>query len=308
MSKTVTIFGGSGFIGRYVVEDLCKKDYKVRVITRDCVAAEHLKTAGFPGQVSLEYGDLLKDETVKDKFENSYAVINLVGILFEKGRQKFDELHAKAADRLAKHAKAAGVQRFIQVSASGVDRSLKSEYARTKSLAEKSIWAAFPKATVIRPSVVFGAQDNFLNQFAKMSVVSPFLPLIGGGKTKFQPVFVADLAQAIVNALGMDETKGKVYEVGGPEVYSFREILEFILEQTGRKSTLVNIPFGPAKMIGAFASLLPKPPLTADQVNLLQNDNVVYTNSLKITDLGVKPASMKDVAPGYLSIYRRYNS
>lgn len=305
--RIITIVGGTGFLGQYVVRELAKAGYRLRIISRDPQGAMLLKTAGDLGQITLTYGDLRKPETIAPQLAGSFAVINLSGILFEKWGQKFTQLHALGPEKLAQAAYAQGVERFIHISALGVDKATDSLYARSKLQGERAVQAAFPRATILRPSVVFGPEDNFLNLFARMMMIAPVLPLlIGGGHTKFQPVFAGDVARAVASALEKDEALGVVYELGGPEVFSFRQILEYIRTQTGRATRLVSLPFGAASFFAAFAELSPfRPLLTRDQVKLLQYDNVVSTRQSGLYDLGVAPTALEVIAPDYLARYRK---
>ena len=304
-NKIVTVVGGSGFIGRYVVSQLCAKGYQVRVIVRNPDNALYLKTAGDVGQVSILPGNIGNNASLQGKLEHSFAVINLVGILFERGKQTFDALQAGGAGNLAGMAKAAGAKHFIQISALGVDTAGKSNYAKSKLAGEKAVLAAFPEAVIVRPSIVFGAEDNFFNQFATLSCFAPALPLIGGGKTKFQPVYVADVTKAIILLLENTRFNGQVIELGGPQTFSFKAILQFINSTIHRNTRLVNLPFGIASLIGTFAQFLPKPFLTPDQVTLLHYDNVVNPGANTFADLGIQPESVQAIVPHYLQRFAR---
>lgn len=306
--KIITIVGGTGFLGRYVVWQLAKAGYTMRVISRNPDAALPLKTAGAVGQIVLMSGNLAEPESFIGKLENSYAVINLVGILFESGGQKFTKLHAQGAEALAQMAYQAGAERFIHVSALGVDKASGSNYARSKALGEKAVLAAFPDATILRPSIIFGPEDNFFNQFATMASLFPALPLIGGGNTRFQPVYAGDVAKAIAACLTRPEVKGQTYELGGPYIYSFRQILEFILHTIGKDRTLMPIPSSIATVMGGVGELLPRPPLTRDQVRLLQYDNVVSDNANRFADLGITPTAVESIVPEYLARFRKNGS
>jgi len=299
-NKIVTIIGGTGFVGRYVVKLLAEQGYSIRVIARDPEAASYLKTAGDVGQISLVSGNLAKPESLIGKLDNSWAVINLVGVLFESGKQNFSSLHAQGAEKLAQLAKQAGAERFVQISAIGADKIVKSKYANTKLTGEKAVKAAFPEATIIRPSIIFGVEDQFFNLFAGMSRFSPILPLIGGGVSKFQPIYVVDVAKAILAVLQNKDSLGEIYEIGGAKIYSFKEILEFICKITGRKRCLLNISFTLAGVIGYFGELLPKPPLTRDQLAMLEYDNVVSIGAKNLSDLGITPQAVEAIVPNYL--------
>ncbi|NBX03916.1 MAG: complex I NDUFA9 subunit family protein [Alphaproteobacteria bacterium] len=303
----ITVVGGTGFLGRYVVAQLAKAGFTLRVIVRNTnsPAAQALKTSGDIGQIVLVSGNLARPESLKGKLEGSLAVVNLVGILAEGGSQKFARLHAQGAEKLAKMAKAAHVSRFIQVSALGVDKAHGSRYANSKMLGEQAVMAAFPDATILRPSVIFGAEDNFLNQFARMAAFSPALPLIGGGETKFQPVYAGDVARAIVACIINNATAGRLFELGGSETFTFRQLVEYVLEKIGKKRCLISIPFSIAGIMGAVMQHLPAPLLTRDQVQLLKYDNVVESGALKLTDLGITPTKLDAIASHYLA---RFNT
>ncbi len=304
-NKTVTVVGGTGFVGRYVVELLAKKGYLVRVIARDAESGQHIKTGGDVGQITLVSGDIAKPESLKGRLDHSFAVVNLAGILFETGRQKFEGVQARGAARLAELAHEAGAERFVHVSAIGADSASKSKYAKTKAAGENAVKGAFPQATILRPSVIFGAEDMFFNKFAAMARVLPFLPLIGGGKTKFRPVYVLDVAQAVLAVLERNGVQGRTFELGGPKVYSFRELLEFIGKTTGRRRALLGVPFGVASLLAAFTGRLPDPPLTRDQVTLLKSDNVVSGTAKKLADLGIIPQPLENIVPIYLARFAR---
>ncbi len=302
-NKIVTIFGGAGFVGQYVVKHIARAGYRVRAIVRDVPGAAYLKTQGDVGQIALVYGDITKPETYKNALKDSYAVINLVGILFEKGKQTFDNIHTQAPKELAQHAKEAGVTRFLHMSALGVEQATTAKYAKSKTAGEHAVLEYFPDATIFKPSVIFGAEDNFYNQFAKMGVFSPALPLIGGGNTKFQPVYVDDVAKAYAKALENPQTKGKTYELGGVDVMSFKEILQTINQMTNRERMLVKVPSCMASAGAFFAEFLPTPPLTRDQVEMLKYDNVVSDDALTFKDLGIEPTDADLVVPAYLDRY-----
>lgn len=306
--RTITIVGGTGFLGRYAVRRLARAGYRLRIIARRPDAALRLKTAGDVGQIVLMQGDITRPESLHGKLENSYAVINLVGILFESGRQKFAPVHTKGAETLAQLAKAARVERFIQVSALGADKASGSQYARSKLLGESAVLQAFPDATLLRPSVMFGPEDNFYNQFARMAVFSPALPLIGGGHTRFQPVYVDDVARAIETCLTRAEVRGHIYELGGPRIYTFREILDYILRVTGRHAKLMTLPYPAASLMGTMGELMPRPPLTRDQVKLLKFDNVVSPNARTFANLGIEPKAAEEIVPGYLARFAKLHA
>ncbi|MCW5725585.1 MAG: complex I NDUFA9 subunit family protein [Maricaulaceae bacterium] len=309
--EIITVFGGSGFIGRYLVRALCKAGWRVRVATRRPHLAIDLKVAGVVGQVQLVQANLRNPASVARAVEGAHGVINLVGVLYESGRQSFTRLHAQGAETVARAAKAAGAKRLIHVSAIGADADSPSRYARTKAAGEAAAKKAFPGATILRPSVVFGTEDQFFNRFANMARYAPALPLIGGGMTRFQPVFAGDVAAAAVNALEIPESAGKTYELGGPKVYTFKELMTFMLEVVNRRRLLVPVPFPLATVIGVKGEMfgaLPfaQPFLTRDQVEQLKADNVAAPKAPGLNDLGVTPRTVEAVVPGYLARFRRY--
>lgn len=302
--KTVTVLGGSGFLGKYVVRELARSGWRVLVVCRKPAAAAALKTTGDVGQVVAVRGNICDIASFESALAQSDAVVNLTGILFESGKQKFTTIHAQAPEKLAQAAAALDIKQFIHVSALGVDKASGSKYARSKVLGEKAVLAAIPTATILRPSVIFGPEDNFINQFACMASCAPALPLIGGGKTRFQPVYVADVASAVGACLNRTDAQGQIYELGGPQIYTFKEILEMIMRLTGKHRKLVNVPFGMAGVVGTFGELLPRPPLTRDQVQLLKHDNVVSPNTKGFAALGISPASMDVIVPDYLERFK----
>ena len=301
--EIVTIIGGTGFLGRHVVHCLAKAGYTIRIIARspNSPDAKALRTSGDVGQIVLTSGNLADPQSLVGKVEDSFAIINLVGVLFESGAQRFSRLHAQGAEKLAQMAAAAGVPRLIHISALGVDKAHGSSYANSKMLGEKAVLSAFSHATILRPGVVFGPEDNFFNQFAAMAGFLPALPLIGGGTTRFQPVYVGDVARAIEVCLANPATAGRIFELGGPKVYSFRELLEYVLHTIGKHRLLVPLPFGIASVLGSVAQHLPSPKLTSDQVRLLKYDNLVSDDALKLQDLGITPTAVESIVPKYLA-------
>ena len=305
----VTIFGGSGFVGRHVVRALAKRGYRIRVAVRRPDLAGHLQPLGNVGQISFVQANLRYRKSVDRAVEGSDHVINCVGVLFEKGRNTSDAVQDFGARAVAEAARSVGAT-LTHISAIGADASSPSQYARSKGRAEAAILETKPDAIILRPSIVFGPEDGFFNKFADMARFSPVLPLIGGGHTKFQPVYVTDVAEAVARAVDGKVTKGKIYELGGPDVLSFRDCLEIMLNTIDRKRTLVSLPFGVASFIGSIASMVPfiTPPLTPDQVVLLKSDNVVSAKAVSegrtFAGIGIDPTMLESILPTYLVRYR----
>jgi NADH dehydrogenase len=301
----VAILGGAGFIGRYVVKRLAERGDVLAVGGRSASAAKFLKLKGDVGQVALVNMSIADERLLPAFVANSDAVVNLVGILAESGSQRFEALHHVGPARLARVAREAGVERFVHISAIGADPRSPSAYARTKAAGEAAVRDAFPTATVLRPSVVFGPEDQFFNRLAAMAMLSPVLPVIGGGETRFQPVYVGDVADAVVRVIDDSTTAGRTYELGGPKVYTLRQLTELLLEEVRRKRLLVSLPFGVAALQARLFGLLPNPPLTPDQVEMLKRDNVVSSGALSLAELGVKPTAVEGILPTYLDRFRR---
>lgn len=304
--KLVTVFGGSGFVGRNLVRALAARGARVKVAVRDVDFALFLKPMGDPGQVTPVLANIRMPASVAAAVEGADAVVNLVGILYKSGNNDFESVQADGARHVAEAAAKAGVKRLIQVSAIGADAEGESAYARTKGLGEAAARESFPGATIVRPSVIFGPDDGFFNRFGALARFSPFLPLIGGGHTRFQPVYVGDVALALVAAIEDPAAVGQTYELGGPTTYTFRELMEHVLKITGLKRVLLPLPFAIAKLDAAFLQLLPKPPLTIDQVKLLARDNVVSPGAKTLADLGIaQPTPLEAVSPYVLRRYRK---
>lgn len=303
--RNAVIFGGSGFIGRYIVRRLAKTGCRVVVPSRHPGQATYLRSAGAVGQIVPIAVDIHDDQSVANAVAGADLVINLIGILAQSGRNSFEAVQHQAAARIARAAKAAGVRRFVQMSALGADASSRSAYATSKAQGEQAVLSAFPGATIFRPSIVFGPEDGFFNRFAAMSQTAPFLPLIGGGNTRMQPVYVGDVADAIVAAVETDGTEGKIYELAGPRTYTFKELIDLTLAQVGRpKKCTLSLGFGMAGLLGGILQNLPGQMLTADQVELLKTDNVVSGTKPGLTDLGVQPTAVEVILPTYLDKYR----
>jgi len=305
-TRQITIFGATGFIGRHLVRRLAKTGAVIRIPTRDREGALILKPMGDVAQIVPMTCSIRNDASVAYAVRGSDTVINLTGILFEKGRSTFQSMHVEAAARMARLAKELGAKRFIHMSALGADSESGSAYARSKAAGEDAVRMFFPGATIFRPSVVFGPEDHFFNLFASLARISPVLPLIGGGYNAMQPVYVGDVADAICAALQSNEAAGNTYELGGPNVYSFCELMELMLEITRRTRFLVSVPWGLAKLQAFFMeNLLPNPLLTRDQVELLKEDNVVSPGAKGFADLGLSPAAAEFILPTYLGRFRR---
>jgi len=304
--QTICIFGGTGFLGQSIIRELAATGARIKIATRIPESAYDLKLNGDVGQIvpfTCNYND---EQSIESAIDRCDVVINLIGILFEKGKSKFKKAHIDLPTNIATATKKQGVKKFIHVSALGVDEP-ESKYGKSKLEGENAIKDIFPDVTILRPSVVFGPDDGFFNMFAKLASVLPALPLIGGGKTKFQPVFVGDIADAVKNIVTekSDKFKSKIYELGGPEIVTFKEIYEILLDEVNRKRALIPIPWAVAKMQGFVMGMLPKPPLTMDQVRSLKTDNIVKEDALKLTDLGVTPTAMGSILPQYLKCYKR---
>lgn len=309
MQKTITVFGGTGFLGRHIIYALAKTGANIRVATRMPAKAYFLKPAGGAGQVTPFFCDIHDDASVELALEGATHAVNLLGILFEKGRRNtFKKIHVEAAERIARMAKKQNLKLLVHVSSLSASADGTSDYAKTKAEGENKVIHIFPQTAILRPSVVFGSDDDFFNRFAKMAGLIGQLPMIGAGKTKFQPVYVGDVAQAVAHILSSaDEGKyyGQIYELGGPRVYTFMEMMELMLRITGQDAGGIELPFWFAKIVGFFCGFLPTPPLTVDQVRVLETDNVLEKNTPGLKDLGVSPTAAEAVLPSYLSQYRQ---
>ncbi len=303
--QRVTVLGGSGFIGRYIVKRLAARGSVVAAVSRHAGDAGFLRPMGDVGQVVPIEAGLGDEAGLAAAVAGADAVICSVGILYERGRQTFDAVHNLGPTRLARLAKAAGARRFVHISAIGADIHSPSAYGRSKAMGEAAVRGAFPGAVVLRPSIVFGPEDDFFNRFATLARYLPALPLIGGGHTRFQPVYVGDVADAVVAALDQHDAPGRIYQLGGPAVYSFRELMELMLREIRRRRLLVSLPFALARIEAAFLEWLPKPPLTRDQVRMLERDNVVAPGAPGLPELGIAPTALELVLPSYLDRFRR---
>ncbi len=302
-SKLAVVFGGSGFIGRYVVSRLAARGYQVRVAVRDVRSAAALQPMGLTGQIIPLYAPTSEEALVARAAEGADLVVNLTGVLSERRQGDFFRIHADGAGRIARLAASSVATRFVHISAIGAEAGSNSAYARSKAAGEAAVRAAFSKATIIRPSIVFGAEDAFFNRFAAMAALSPVLPIVHGD-TRFQPVFVGDLADAVAAALVDEEAPGKTYEIAGPEIRTFRQLIEYMLKTIERRRMVWDLPLGLARLQAAVLQHLPGQLLTVDQVELLSKDNVAAPNSLGLIALDVTPTPMDLVVPGYLSRFR----
>lgn len=302
--RTVTVIGGSGFIGRYIVERLAREGAIVRVAVRRPNEALFLKPLGDLGQIRLMAANLKHEGSLQRAIQGSDAVINLVGVLYNSGGQTFGALQAEGAARVAQIAAERGVKTLVHMSALGATHASDSEYARTKAAGEEAVLAAFPKATILRPSVVIGAEDGFFNRFAKLAKLLPVLP-VPGAETRFQPVFVDDVAAAAVKAShGGDKYEGQTFELGGPQMMTLRALLELMMDHIGVRRPIINVPWGLAMVQATFLQMLPNPPLTRDQVTLLRRDNVVSNGTSGFEVFGIKSTGVRGVLPRYSAQYK----
>jgi NADH dehydrogenase len=302
-SRLVTVFGGTGFLGRHTVRALAKAGWRIKVAARRPARGFFLRPLGTVGQIDFVKCDIADAASVARAVAGADAVVNLCGILFQHG-QTFEEVQADGAANIGAAAAAAGVKALVHVSAIGADSQSTSGYAVTKAEGETRLRQAFPAAVILRPSIVFGPEDAFFNRFAEMARFLPALPLVGGGKTLFQPIFVGDVAAAITTALDSEAARGRTYELGGPTIYSFKQLMQVMLAETQRRRLLVPLPFAIATVKAFFLQFLPNPPLTPDQVKLLRHDNVVSPSAPGLADLGITPTTVEAEIPAYLWRYR----
>lgn len=305
----ITVFGGSGFVGSQVIQDLARRGWRIRVAVRRPDRAWKLQTSGHVGQIQAVRCDAADPAQVEAALRGADAAINLIGVLYESGARSFQAMHVDAARNIAEGCAAGRVGRLVHVSAIGANPESPSKYACTKAAGEMAVREVKPDAVILRPSIVFGAGDDFLNRFAAMASMAPALPLIGGGRTRFQPVHVGDVAEAIARAAERPDAAGRTFELGGPEVMTFEEVLQLVLRETRRRNGLIPLPFFAARMIGSVAQLSAfvglAPVLTRDQVVSLESDNVVAEGAEGLAELGVEPTGIEAIAPSYLWRYRR---
>ena len=300
-SKPVTVFGGSGFLGRQIVERLAAEGASVRVAVRHPERAAFLERLGGDGRIELVAADVWDEKTVADAVKQSASVINTVGHYVEKGTATFDAVHGQGALHVARQARQAGVERLIHISGLGSDPASDSPYIRARGIGEDLVRKAFEGVTIFRPGVIFGPNDAFFNTLADMARKTPMLPLFGLGATNLQPVHVGDVAEACVRALADPSTQGKLYELGGPRVYTYKALLRLVVEQAGKRRILVPVPFFIWDILAALMAVLPNPPLTRDQVKLMKGDNVVDGKALTLQDLGIVAASVEEVLASYIN-------
>jgi NADH dehydrogenase len=302
--RLATVFGGSGFIGRYVVKRLAAAGYVVRVAVRDPEAAMFLRPMGAVGQIVPLYAPVGQEALVARATEGADVVINLTGILAEAKKGDFYRVHAEGAGRIARLAASSVARHLIHISAIGADAKSASDYARSKALGEAAVRSAFPRAVILQPSILFGPEDGFFNRFAGMARISPILPIVGG-KTRFQPVYVGDVANAVLAGVTRDDAAGCLFELGGPDVKTFRELIEYMLKIIGKSRDVLDLPLPLARFQAMFLERLPGKLLTGDQIKLLQCDNIVAEGALDLASLGIVPTPMDLVLPGYLGRFRK---
>ncbi len=314
MDRTVAVIGGSGFLGRAIIERLTREGARVVVLCRNAERAKFLKPMGVVGQVTLVAGNALSDDDLDQVMAPADAVINLIGILAEGGSQKFATLQGELPGRIGALAKKLAMKDVVHVSAIGASADSNSLYARSKAAGEAGLRAAYPDAVILRPSIVFGPRDSFFNRFAGIAMIAPGLPLPGGGRMRMQPVYVGDIVEAVAVALGyrkapkagrgVAQIRGGTFELGGPDIFTFRELMQITLRAIGRRRMLVPVPLGVMSLGAMVTGLLPNPPLTLDQVRLLAIDNVVSEDARGLAELGIAPTPVDAIIPGYLSCFR----
>ena len=305
-NQQIAIFGAGGFLGRHLIRELTKLDYRIKVATRNPYLKGYLRPLGNPGQIELIKTNIFNSEDVKQVLRNCDYAINLVGILYETRKQKFTEVHSHFPYLLSNLCNQCGIKNLIHISALGVKEKHTSQYIKSKLQGEKNIKNIFKPSVILRPSLIFGPEDKFFNTFAFYARISPVLPLIGGGKTKFAPIYCADVGKAIVKVLELKNMEPKIYELGGPENYSFKELMEILLNQIKKKRFLVNVPYNIAKFQSYFLQMLPKPILTVDQVELLKYDNIISGDHPTLKDLGIEGKTIHSILPQYIYRFRDY--
>ena len=302
--RIIAIFGAGGFIGKHLIRNLTKLDYRIKIATRSPYLKGYLKPLGNPGQIELFKTNIFNEEDVKNVLKNCDLVINLVGILYETRKQKFNHIHSRFPQLLSNLCNEQGIKNLVHVSALGVKEKHNSLYMQSKLEGEKNIQDTFKPSVILRPSVVFGPEDKFFNTFASLAQFSPALPLVGGGKTKFAPIYVGDVAKAIAKAVELNNSEPKIYELGGPENYSFKELMEILLTEIKKKRFLIPIPFGAAKFQSYFLQMMPNPLLTPDQVELLKHHNIVSGDYPTLKDLGITGTPIQSILSKYIYRFR----
>jgi len=302
--KVATIFGASGFIGRHLIRSLTKKDFRIIAVTRSPYLNGHLKPLGNPGQIDLEKVNLFDEKGLRTLLKSSDIVINLVGILYQSRRARFENIHEKFPDLLSKLCSEFNIEKLVHISALGINKKSKSKYIQSKLRGEKNILSNFKNSIILRPSIVFGPEDKFFNRFASLAEFLPALPLIGQD-TKFQPIYVGDIAKCILTILEREEIDNHIYELGGPEIFTFKELLQILLKEIKKKRWLVPIGFTTAKFQAMIMQLMPKPMLTVDQVEILKYDNILSGDYPTLKDLNIKPKAINSILPNYIWRYRK---
>ncbi len=305
LGKVACIFGASGFIGRHLIRRLAKKDFRIIAVTRSPYLCGYLKPLGNSGQIDLEKINLFDEEKLRILVKSSDVVINLVGILYETKKQKFEDIHAKFPDLLSKLCSELNIKKLVHISALGIKETVSSQYMQSKLKGEKNIINNFNHSVILRPSVIFGPEDKFFNQFASITEFFPALPLIGGGLTYFQPIYVGDIAKSIMAVLEKEEIDNNIFELGGPQIFTYKELMKILLKEINKKRFLVPIPFLLAKFQAKILQLLPKPLLTTDQVEMLKYDNIVTNKYPTLKNLKINPKTIESVLPSYIWRFRK---
>ena len=302
--KIIAIFGGGGFLGKHLMRQLTKLDYRVKVATRNPYLKGYLKVLGSPGQVELFKCNVLNAEEVKNVLKNCDLVVNLCGILNENKKQTFEQIHSHFPYLLSNLCNDLGIKRIVHISALGVKEKNVSKYFQSKFEGEKNIQNIFKSSVILRPSIVFGPEDKFFNTFASIAQFSPVIPLVGGGKTKFEPIYVGDVAKSIVKALELSNSEPQIYELGGPEIYSFKELMVILLELIKKKRFFMTVPFTIAKIQSYFLQMMPNPILTPDQVEMLKYNNIVSGDYPTLKNFGIGGKTIQSVLPKYIYRFR----
>jgi NADH dehydrogenase len=305
LEKVACIFGASGFIGRHLIRRLTKKDFRIVAATRSPYLHGYLKPLGNPGQIDLEKVNLFDEERLRILVKSSDVVINLVGILYETKKQKFEDIHVKFPDLLSKLCRELNIKKLVHISALGINETVSSQYMQSKLKGEKNIINNFNRSVILRPSVIFGPEDKFFNKFASITEFFPVLPLIGGGLTCFQPIYVEDIAKSIMAVLEKEEINNNIFELGGPQIFTFKELMKIILKEINKKRFLVPVPFLFAKFQAKILQLLPKPLLTTDQVEMLKYDNIVTNKYPTLKDLKINPKTVESILSNYIWRFRK---